>query len=92
MGGGDRRYDARYEVVLHVEDGVRPERTVVGLRPEMRTVRGIDELCRHPQLRSRLPDAAFDDVAGANLTGNGADVGRRAGETRGRAPGDDAEV
>ena len=52
-------------VVLHDEDVV--ERAVIGLRPEVRTVGGPDELRGDPQLLAGLPHAALQDVRDVEL-------------------------
>ena len=52
-------------VVLHGEDVV--ERAVVGLRPEVRTVGGPDELRGDPHLLAGLPHAALQDVRDVEL-------------------------
>ena len=68
------------------------ERPVVGLRPEMRAGRRVDELHRDAQLRARLPEAAFHDVAGADLLADRAHVAACAGVAQRRAARDDAEI
>ena len=87
--GGD---DAGDEVVLQLEDRVRVEGPVVGLRPEVGAGRRVDQLHRDAQLPGRLPEASLHHVARADLAADRPHVGRAARVARGRAAGDHAQV
>jgi hypothetical protein len=87
--GGD---DTGDDLVLQLEDLVGLEGAVVGLRPQVGARAGVDELRGDPQHGARLTQAAFDDVAGAELLADGADVHRLARVPQRRAAGDHLEI
>ena len=61
------------------------------LRPDMRAVRGIDQLAGDAQSIARLAHAALEDVTHAQLAGHLANVGCFALVGKSRVPGDDEE-
>ncbi len=69
-------HDRLRDVVLHGED-VR-QLAVVGLRPEMRVRRHLDQLRGDPHAIAGLADAALEQVRDAELLGDRRDVGARA--------------
>ena len=79
------RRDGPCDVVLHGEDVV--EDAVVGFGPEVKAVRDLDELGGDPDTIPRLPHAALEECAHAQLLADVAQVLLLALEReRGRAP------
>ena len=85
----DRADDAQGDLVLQFEDVV--ERAIIALGPDMRAARRRDQLRGDPHAVAGLAQAAFEDIAHAELAADLLQVDGPALVSEGRVAGDDME-
>src|SRR6516225_12390159 len=84
--GFDRANDAQGNLVLHRENVV--ERAIVALGPDMPAAPRLDQLCRQTDAVASLAQAAFEDIAHAELAADLLHVDGAAFEGKGRVAGE----
>ena len=88
----DCRNDPRNQIVLQLENSLRTKTAFIVLGPQMSAGRCVYELDREAQLRPRLSQAAFHQVACAERLANRLHLTRITVIVQGRIACDDAQV